>query len=687
MADINETVLLKFEIDQGSAEKQLIAVNKALLNNKKAQQDLAAAYKKGTITQDEYVEENIRLQANIKKEQQESAKLTKLLQTESNSRNALKLRVSQLAAEYDNLNTKEANGAKRANELEKELKKLNDEINKGSEKAGLFKDQIGNYPKQFGEAAKSMNIAGVSVGGLAQNFTSLLNPATATVAVIGALGAAYARSTIGAKDLEFASNELSAVTTILTNKFAGFISSAEDGEGAMTKLLNVSLGMIANGTFLGNALKLVGVDLNEVAKQAQASALAIEKLEDLERDLLDIRAANNERLEQNQELLTEINQEQTTYNKKVDDANQIISNLKNNRDDILAIEKQELKILEDNLAIDKENDSLKTQVKQKTLEIRGIEKDTTKQVEKTQKLLDNINEAEAKRLEQERQKIELFNQKAKDYVDAADKIVNDQMNNLTAESFGEGDMGTKVPDELNGATGRNKAKIFDEKALAKEAQDTNAVLREVLGERADLFLSEEKLVIDTNKAKTKSNNEYLDTVGNSLQTLSGFFKKGSEAQKAFALASILTNEAKAIGSLVATSAETGPLSFATYAVGITEIISGIAAAISILNESSSGFADGGYTGSGGKYEPKGVVHGNEYVIPSETVNKLGPSYFDRYLPGYADGGYVANKAMSATNDSVIIANALKYLPTPVVSVKEITLAANRIQARENSVKI
>ena len=61
MADINETVLLKFEIDKGAAEKELIAVNKALLNNKKAQQDLAAAYKKGTITQDEYVEENIRL--------------------------------------------------------------------------------------------------------------------------------------------------------------------------------------------------------------------------------------------------------------------------------------------------------------------------------------------------------------------------------------------------------------------------------------------------------------------------------------------------------------------------------------------------------------------------------------------------------------------------------------------------
>ena len=53
------------------------------------------------------------------------------------------------------------------------------------------------------------------------------------------------------------------------------------------------------------------------------------------------------------------------------------------------------------------------------------------------------------------------------------------------------------------------------------------------------------------------------------------------------------------------------------------------------------YADGGWTGSGSKYQPAGIVHANEYVIPSETVNRFGASYFDRYLPGYADGGYVS----------------------------------------------
>lgn len=51
------------------------------------------------------------------------------------------------------------------------------------------------------------------------------------------------------------------------------------------------------------------------------------------------------------------------------------------------------------------------------------------------------------------------------------------------------------------------------------------------------------------------------------------------------------------------------------------------------------FADGGYTGPGGKYDPAGVVHAGEYVIPAEATRRLGVGFLDR-LRGYADGGYV-----------------------------------------------
>ncbi|CAB3925047.1 phage tail length tape measure family protein [Achromobacter ruhlandii] len=51
------------------------------------------------------------------------------------------------------------------------------------------------------------------------------------------------------------------------------------------------------------------------------------------------------------------------------------------------------------------------------------------------------------------------------------------------------------------------------------------------------------------------------------------------------------------------------------------------------------FADGGYTGAGGKYDPAGIVHAGEYVMPADATSRLGVGFLDR-LKGYADGGYV-----------------------------------------------
>lgn len=62
-----------------------------------------------------------------------------------------------------------------------------------------------------------------------------------------------------------------------------------------------------------------------------------------------------------------------------------------------------------------------------------------------------------------------------------------------------------------------------------------------------------------------------------------------------------------------------------------------------------GFATGGYTGPGGKYEPAGVVHRGEFVLNKESTNRLrdsiglsGLNHINRTgrLPGYSSGGLV-----------------------------------------------
>ena len=61
---------------------------------------------------------------------------------------------------------------------------------------------------------------------------------------------------------------------------------------------------------------------------------------------------------------------------------------------------------------------------------------------------------------------------------------------------------------------------------------------------------------------------------------------------------------------------------------------GLAAAGAVAVMAALGsFADGGYTGPGGKYQPAGVVHRGEYVIPAEAVSRLGVDYFDAIAGG------------------------------------------------------
>lgn len=75
---------------------------------------------------------------------------------------------------------------------------------------------------------------------------------------------------------------------------------------------------------------------------------------------------------------------------------------------------------------------------------------------------------------------------------------------------------------------------------------------------------------------------------------------------------------------------------------------------------SKGFSGGGYTGDGGKYEPKGVVHGGEFVFTKEATQRLGPENLYRLMRGYASGGLVGSNGSSGsgvTNGGNVAASA------------------------------
>lgn len=64
-----------------------------------------------------------------------------------------------------------------------------------------------------------------------------------------------------------------------------------------------------------------------------------------------------------------------------------------------------------------------------------------------------------------------------------------------------------------------------------------------------------------------------------------------------------------------------------------------------MSTSYAAYDEGGYTGSGGKYEPAGVVHKGEFVFTKEATQRIGVSNLYGMMRGYAEGGVVDEAGM------------------------------------------
>lgn len=113
-------------------------------------------------------------------------------------------------------------------------------------------------------------------------------------------------------------------------------------------------------------------------------------------------------------------------------------------------------------------------------------------------------------------------------------------------------------------------------------------------------------------------------------------------QKSFNLAQAIMNGYTAISAAWASA----PFPYNMGAVTMATVQSGVLQA-AIQAATPKGFANGGFTGHGGKYDPAGIVHKGEGVLTQEEVKALGgPQGFENLRKsirrGYATGGLVAD---------------------------------------------
>ncbi|MFU0624595.1 phage tail length tape measure family protein [Klebsiella pneumoniae] len=119
-----------------------------------------------------------------------------------------------------------------------------------------------------------------------------------------------------------------------------------------------------------------------------------------------------------------------------------------------------------------------------------------------------------------------------------------------------------------------------------------------------------------------------DSMGTMFGEQSAMYKAAFVTQKAFAIAQASLQLPMAMGQALA------GLPFPANLAAIAQVI-GLMASItsSITSAAAVGFASGGYTGPGGKYQPAGIVHKGEYVFDQASTNRIGVSQLEALRNG------------------------------------------------------
>jgi hypothetical protein len=159
------------------------------------------------------------------------------------------------------------------------------------------------------------------------------------------------------------------------------------------------------------------------------------------------------------------------------------------------------------------------------------------------------------------------------------------------------------------------------------------------------------------------------SAGNAFQ--SAFQEGAAKTARAAALQAQLASLLKSYNDAIARGAD----NYATRYLGQIQ---------SIQSRLQSGsYAQGGYTGRGGKYEPAGIVHHGEFVVPKEQVNQrtglpyasaLGNLQAGTRAPrsSYASGGFVGSDRMIVD----LSAQSMRAMNRPIQLVVDGQVVAN-----------
>ncbi|EOC0105373.1 phage tail tape measure protein [Cronobacter dublinensis] len=199
----------------------------------------------------------------------------------------------------------------------------------------------------------------------------------------------------------------------------------------------------------------------------------------------------------------------------------------------------------------------------------------------------------------------------------------------------------EIQSKMDGKSSREAGRDAERDRIKTTYGDNPEARNRALRELEATYQKEDKLRDDWRAGAKVAWADYEDSATNTFQQVYDFSQNTFTGMTSFLVGFVTTGKAsfndflsdvlKGLAQMLVKMAEVQAMKSAMGALKGTAI------------GEFFGFATGGYTGPGGKYEPKGIVHGGEFVFTKEATERIGVNNLYAMMngaPGYADGGYV-----------------------------------------------
>lgn len=199
---------------------------------------------------------------------------------------------------------------------------------------------------------------------------------------------------------------------------------------------------------------------------------------------------------------------------------------------------------------------------------------------------------------------------------------------------------TEINAKYSGQTDREAERAMTLQRLSDQFAGDKGTQSRVVAQQQALYDAEDEGRSNWIEGVKKSFNEYAEAGSNAFQIAQDGASQAFSSMNDFLLDFITTGKA----------------SFSDFTKSILQMLAQIALKLAETMAikaamSALGYATGGYTGDGGKYEPAGVVHKGEFVMTKEATSRIGVANLYRMMRGYATGGLVGGSGPSMAGGS------------------------------------